>query len=211
MIAPRRTRIKFCGMTSVEDVALAVQAGADAVGVIVAPSARNVPLDRVAEIATAIPPLVSRVAVLVDQSQREADALRALGFTLQFSGNETPAECLARSGGQPYIKVFHIEPRSKGFDIRQCAAYTAGTWMFDTRIAGMAGGSGMTFDWDVIESAARIHPTIVSGGLTAENVAGCVRSVRPFGVDVRSGIETAARKDAAKMTAFAAAVGVGES
>ena len=205
MTSPRRTRMKFCGMTSADDVALAVAAGADAVGVIVAASARRVPLDRVAAIAAAIPPFVSRIGVLANQGSEEASLLRRLGFTLQFSGDEAPAECEALSGGEPYVKVFHIEDGAP-FDVARCAAYPGATPMFDTRVAGSAGGTGLAFDWRLIETAVRLQPSIVSGGLTPENVAACVRALRPYAVDVRSGIESEGRKDAGRMAAFATAV-----
>jgi phosphoribosylanthranilate isomerase len=203
---PRRTRIKFCGMTSVADIALAVAAGADAVGVILAPSARRVPLERVAEIAAAIPPFVSRIGVLANQGSEEASLLRRLGFTLQFSGDESPAECEVLSGGDPFIKVFHVESDGRPFELERCAAYARATWMFDTRVPGRAGGSGVAFDWPAVERASRLRPAIVSGGLTPENVAACVRALRPYAVDVRSGIESDDRKDVNKMAAFVAAV-----
>jgi phosphoribosylanthranilate isomerase len=204
---PRRTRVKFCGMTSPADVALAVEAGADAVGVIVAQSARRVPLERLEEIAAAIPPFVARVGVLADQGKREADALRALGFTLQFSGEESAAECDALAGGAPYIKVFHVDPEAGALDLQRCAAYSDALWMFDARGAGARGGTGTSFDWKLTEPVARAHRIVISGGLTARNVGACILKVHPYAVDVRSGIETDGKKDVAKMTAFIESVG----
>ncbi len=206
MIARLRTRVKFCGMTSAGDVALAVAAGADAVGVILAPSARRVTLERVAEIAAAIPPFVSRIGVVVDPSEEEAGVLGDLGFTLQFCGDETPETCAALAAGAPYVKVFHVPADATAFDFSPCAAYTHATWMFDTRAPRHGGGSGMTFSWQLIEAAARERPIIVSGGLSAANVGACVAALGPYAVDVRSGIESDGRKDAAKMSAFLAAV-----
>jgi phosphoribosylanthranilate isomerase len=202
----RRTRVKFCGMTSADDVALAVAAGADAVGVILAPSPRRVALERLPALAAAIPPLVSRVGVVTGPSDDEAALLRALGFTLQFSGDESPEACERAAAGEPYIKVFHVDPAHGAFDPAHGAAYERATWMFDTRVAGMRGGSGVAFDWQIVAAAARLRPTIVSGGLGAENVGDCIRAVRPYAVDVRSGIETQDAKDPEKMTAFARAV-----
>jgi phosphoribosylanthranilate isomerase len=203
---PRRTRVKFCGMTSPEDVELAVAAGADAVGVICAESPRRVALDDLPAIAASIPPYVFRVGVIADQTQREADALRALGFTLQFSGDESPAECEALSGGDPYIKVFHVDAATGLLDVAACAAYTRALWMLDTRVAAFRGGTGVTFDWGAAEPFVRSRRVVVSGGLTPENVGACVRALGPYAVDVRSGIETGGCKDGDKMRAFMVAV-----
>jgi phosphoribosylanthranilate isomerase len=207
---PRRTRVKFCGMTNPADVALAVAAGADAVGVILAPSARRVPLERLPEIAAAIPPLVSRVGVVVDPSDDEAALLRALGFTFQFSGDESPQTCELAAAGEPYIKVFHVDAAEGTFDLAACEAYERAIWMFDTRVPGVRGGSGVPFDWRVVAAATRLRQAIVSGGLGPENVADCIEAVRPYAVDVRSGVETKDAKDAAKMTAFIRAVALAD-
>lgn len=206
MIPARRTRIKFCGMTSADEVALAVAAGVDAVGVILAPSARRVPPERVAELAKAIPPFVARVGVLANQGEEEASLLLGLGFTLQFSGSESAERCEMLSRGAPYLKVFHVDRDARSIDDAGSIAFPHALWMFDTRAAGRAGGSGLTFDWTVLQSTAHERAIVVSGGLTSDNVAACVRAVRPYAVDVRSGIETEGRKDVAKMGAFVAAV-----
>jgi len=204
--AARRTRVKFCGMTSVADVSLAVDAGADAIGVIVAESARRVALADLEAIAAAIPPYVSRIGVLADQGHAEADALRALGFTLQFSGDESPETCEALAGGSAYIKVFHLDPSAVALEPERYAEYLGALWMFDTNVPGTRGGSGRAFEWTSVADLARDHRVVVSGGLTPENVADCVREVRPYAVDVRSGVETGGRKDRAKMRAFVDAV-----
>jgi phosphoribosylanthranilate isomerase len=205
--APRRTRIKFCGLTTVREIALAVEAGADAVGVIVAPSSRRVALDRLPELAAAVPAFVSKIGVLVNQAEPVVDALRSLGFTLQFSGDETPAECERLAAGSAYLKAFHVDP-SAGEDVETESrrAYINAMWMFDSRVDARYGGTGVPFLWRTVAAAAARRPIVVSGGLTAENVAECVRAVRPHAVDVRSGIETAGRKDAEKMFAFVRAV-----
>jgi phosphoribosylanthranilate isomerase len=193
-------------MTSAADVALAVDAGADAVGVIVAESSRRVSLDRLAAIAAAIPPYVSRVGVLADQGESEAAPLRALGFTLQFSGEETPEQCAALAAGLPYLKVFHLDPSVPNVEVERYAAYENAVWMFDTHVAGNRGGTGRAFDWSALEAIASAHRIVVSGGLRAENVGACVALVRPFAVDVRSGIETDGAKDPVKMAAFVRSV-----
>ena len=206
MTAARRTRVKFCGMTSAADVSLAVDAGADAVGVIVAESARRVALPDLPAIAAAIPPYVSRIGVLADQGRAEAEALRALGFTLQFSGDESPETCEALAGGSSYVKVFHLDPSTLTLEPERYAAFRGALWMFDTNAPGKRGGSGRAFDWTAVTNLARDRRVVVSGGLTPENVADCIRAVKPYAVDVRSGIETDGQKDPAKMRAFIEAV-----
>jgi phosphoribosylanthranilate isomerase len=104
------------------------------------------------------------------------------------------------------VKTFHIAPGEHPRDLdARCNAYAA-LPLFDTKIAGEWGGTGRSFDWSVLRALARTRPIAVAGGLTAENVGDLVRSVRPAWVDVRSGIETGARKDADKMRRFVAAV-----
>jgi phosphoribosylanthranilate isomerase len=205
--APRRTRIKFCGLTSEAEIALAVEAGADAVGIIVAPSSRQVALDRLPALASAVPAFVSKVGVLVNAAESVADVLRSLGFTLQFSGDESPAECERLAGGSAYLKAFHVDPGAAGnVELESRRAYVNAMWMFDSRVDARYGGTGVPFLWQTVGAAAARRPIVVSGGLTPENVAQCVRDVRPHAVDVRSGIETADRKDAQKMFAFVRAV-----
>jgi phosphoribosylanthranilate isomerase len=204
--AARRTRVKFCGMTSAADVSLAVDAGADAVGVILAESARRVALTDLAAIAAAIPPYVSRIGVLADQGPAESEALRALGFTLQFNGDESPEICEALAAGSSYVKVFHVNPAAGTLEPGRYAEYRGALWMFDTKVAGSHGGSGRAFDWSAVTEVARERRVVIAGGLTPETVADCVRAVKPYAVDVRSGIETDGQKDPAKMRAFIDAV-----
>ncbi len=208
MNAPRRTRIKFCGLTSEAEIALAVEAGADAVGVIVAPSPRRVTLEALPSLAAAVPAFVTKVGVVVGPSEAEAAALRALGFMLQFSGDESAELCERLCAGAAYLKAFHVHPEESALvaDLACLREYRRAVWMFDSRLDARYGGTGVPFVWHVVEAAAAQRPIVVSGGLTPENVGACVRAVRPHAVDVRSGIETAGRKDPAKMLAFVRAV-----
>ncbi len=206
----RRTRIKFCGMMSASDVALAVEAGVDAVGVIVAPSSpRYVGADALTALAEAIPPLVARIGVATAPTDTDASRLRGLGFTLQFSGEESSADCGRLAGGAPYIKAFHlcVDAPDDTLNLAALADYSSlALLMFDSRIGAKLGGTGIPFAWNAIAPLARRRRVIVSGGLTPTNVAACIRSVRPYAVDVRSGIETGGRKDPEKMRAFVQAV-----
>ncbi len=213
MNAPRRTRIKFCGLQTEDDIALAVEAGADAIGIIVAASPRRVALERLPALSAAVPPFVTKVGVLASRGDdaglddAEAAALRELGFTLQFSGDESAARCERLAGGAHYLKAFHVRPDDRDMpELESRRAYRHAMWMFDSRVDARYGGTGVPFLWRVVQAVAAQRPIVVSGGLTPENVAACVRSVRPHAVDVRSGIETSGRKDPAKMLAFVRAV-----
>jgi phosphoribosylanthranilate isomerase len=125
-------------------------------------------------------------------------------LVVQLSGEETPE--FVRAVGGTVVKTLHIAPgeRPKDLDAR-CDAYAA-LPLFDTKVAGQWGGTGVSFDWSVLSQLSRMRPIAVAGGLTPENVGECVRVVRPAWVDVRTGIETAGRKDAQKMHRFIAAV-----
>jgi phosphoribosylanthranilate isomerase len=195
-------------MRSPRDIALAVAAGVDAVGVIVAESPRRVPLDSLRELAVAIPPFVTKIGVVANASEDDTARLRMLGFTLQFSGSESPEECQKGAGGLPYVKVFHIrsDVAYDPDDFAELEAYTNSLWMFDAKVDERAGGSGLPFMWPTVEPIARERPIVVAGGLTPENVGDCVRLLRPYAVDVRNGIESNGEKDADKMRAFVRAV-----
>ena len=206
----RRTLVKMCGCTSPADAALALAAGADAIGVVLAErSERRVTLERLREIAASLPALTPLVAVLTDPPSPLVDEVLKAGAIPQFHGDEPADACEAFAEG-PYIKAVHVDPRrdyTDGAFAAQMAAYAHATWLFDTaRSGGGSGGTGRTFPWEIAPRLAGNRPFIVSGGLTPENVGACVRQVRPYAVDVRSGIETNGVKDASKMHAFVAAV-----
>lgn len=205
-----RTRIKICGCRGVEDAALAVEAGADAVGMILAEgSPRQVGLAQLHAVAAAIPPLVTLVAVFVDPPAPLVDEALEHGAVPQFHGEEPAEACEAFAAG-PYLKAYHVrsgaEANRAAFE-RIAAPYAHATWLFDTaRADGRSGGSGRTFDWGLARALAGPRAIVVSGGLTPENVGACVRAVRPFAVDVASGVESDGRKDPRKVRAFVAAV-----
>ncbi len=203
-----RTRVKFCGMTSPEDVRLAVDAGADAVGIIVSASPRRVAAADVPAILAAVPPLVTAFIVCAGETDVDLAAFAQSGVRLQFSGAESAALCERLAGGGPYVKAFHVraEDGRAAFDAETLAAYPNALWLIDSSAGGAFGGTGRTFDWRIAARLAATRATIVSGGLTPENVGSCVDAVRPYAVDVRGGIETLGRKDPAKMGAFVRAV-----
>jgi phosphoribosylanthranilate isomerase len=209
-----RTRVKICGITRVADALAASNAGADAIGLnFWSGTPRFVQVGRAREIADALPAFVTRVALFVDP---EASYVRAIldavpVDSLQFHGAEDPDLC--RSFGRPYLKAVHMKD---GVDLLEYAALyeDAAGLVFDSYWPGdLPGGTGRAFDWSRLSAAVRAKlpaPVILSGGLDAANVAGAIREVRPWAVDVSSGVEEldadgkARRglKDASRIEAF---------
>jgi phosphoribosylanthranilate isomerase len=209
-----RTRVKICGITRVDDALAAVREGADAIGLNFWPGTpRRVDFDRAREIVAALPPFVARVGLFVDPA---SDAVRAaLGAValdaLQFHGSEDAAFC--RSFGKPYLKAVAVRA---GTDLLESASPfdDAAGLLFDAFQPGdLPGGTGQSFDWSRLtgEIKARLRaPLVLSGGLDPDNVARAIRSVRPYAVDVSSGVEERDAdgrvrrgcKDAARIAAF---------
>jgi len=173
---------------------------------IFAASPRRISIERAREIAAVVPAFISLVAVFVDPARALVDEAREMGCIPQFSGDESPEFCEGATEGA-YIKVFHLDPLGTGpGDVERAARYPRATPLFDTRVQGLHGGTGVSFDWERVRGIARARPVIVSGGLTPENVGACVRSVHPHAVDVRSGVESGGKKDFERMSAFVQAV-----
>jgi phosphoribosylanthranilate isomerase len=200
-----RTRIKICGLTREADVDDAIDAGADAIGfVLYAKSPRHVALDRAAALAARLPPFVTPVLLFVNASpsevQRATDRLpQAL---LQFHGDESPDQCQA--AGRPWIRAARMAP---GFDLLDFAARFAGAQalLLDAHVEGYGGG-GKAFDWSLIPRNVPL-PVVLSGGLNPANVIDGVLGVRPWAVDVSSGVEQAKGvKNAVLMRRFCKAV-----
>ncbi|MHB8463135.1 MAG: phosphoribosylanthranilate isomerase [Vulcanimicrobiaceae bacterium] len=202
------TAIKICGCTNRGDVELALAWGANYVGFILAPSARNIDLHLAAEIARDLPPAVSPVAVLVKPTLAQfADIIRAIPrVQIQLSGDETPT--FASSIEAPVMKAIHVAAtHADPAQLRgECNRFGFARILFDTKIGAAYGGTGQTFAWDAIADLAREREVFIAGGLTPTNVAGCITAVHPFGVDVRSGVETDGHKDPVKVHAFCKAV-----
>ncbi|MGQ0597216.1 phosphoribosylanthranilate isomerase [Aquabacterium sp.] len=200
-----RTRIKICGLTREADVDAAVQAGADAIGFVVyEKSPRHVRPERAGELARRLPPYVTPVVLLVNASHELLQqALQAVPHAaLQFHGDETPAQCEAAL--RPYVRAARMAP---GFDLLDFAlAYPgAQAMLVDAHVDGYGGG-GKVFDWSLLPKQLP-RPMILSGGLHPGNVKDGVISVRPWAVDVSSGVEAGKGiKDAALMRQFCQAV-----
>jgi len=201
-----RTRIKICGVTSAADAAAAVAAGADAIGVIFAPSPRQVCVEQAAAVLAAVPPPVARVGVFVDASAEEvATAVSACGLTaVQFSGSESPEDCDAAP-----VPVIKMVPIGMDFGLEGAEPFRGHTaaLLLDTYAADKAGGTSQTFDWRPLGAVPGWAPFFVAGGLNPDNVGKCIAVLRPFAVDVSSGVESSfGVKDHAKLSALCAAV-----
>lgn len=201
-----RVRIKICGITRVEDAIYAAELGADAIGMVFyRGSPRCVDIAAAKTICAALPPFVSRVGLFVDQDESEIrSVLDELPMDyLQFHGSEPPKEC--GRYGKPYIKSIAMKA---GLDLSvEAGKYgEASCLLLDAHVQGMAGGTGQQFDWSRIPSS--LNKTIIlAGGLTPENVNSAISAVRPYGVDVSSGVEQSKGvKDVDKLASFMRAV-----
>ena len=196
------TRTKICGITRIQDAQAAAASGADALGLVFyGKSPRHVALQQAVQLATVTPPFVTLVGLFVNPSADEVrEVLRWVPLdVLQFHGEEEPEFCA--QFGRPYLKAVRVKP---GMDLVQCAARYQGAQglLLDAFVEGTQGGTGATFDWTLIPHALPL-PVILSGGLHAGNVAEAIRQVRPYAVDVSSGVESGKGiKDAAKIAAF---------
>jgi phosphoribosylanthranilate isomerase len=196
-------RVKICGLTNAADAVAAAEAGADALGfMFFAGSKRNISFADAAAIIRELPAFVCKVGVFVNAPA--AEIRRAVAETgidaLQLHGEETPEFC-AQFEPLRVVKAFRLRDRDS---LRDCQRYPAHAWLLDSFVDGAHGGTGVTADWDLAAEAVQLHHRVIlAGGLRVETVAEAVRRVRPFGVDVSSGVESApGRKDATKVRAF---------
>lgn len=200
-----RTRIKICGITRAQDRDAAIAAGADALGFVFYPSSpRYVAPEQAAGLVARMPAFVSRVGLFVNASPATVHSVLAQVAldALQFHGDEDAAYC--RQFGRPWIKVARVRPET---DLLEYAAAFEGACglLLDAFVKGYGGG-GTGFDWSLIPKSLPL-PVILSGGLSAANIEQAVRVVRPWAVDVSSGVEAAKGiKDAAKIAQFIAGV-----
>lgn len=196
------TRVKICGITRAKDALAAAQAGADALGLVFhEKSPRHVTVGQAALVAAVLPPFVTLVGLFVNPSEDAVrEVLRQVPLdVLQFHGEEEPEFC-ARFG-RPWIKAIRMR---HDVDLIQCAARyrLAQGLLLDAFVEGAHGGTGASLDWALIPQAVPL-PVILAGGLHSGNVAEAIRLVRPYAVDVSSGVEAAKGiKDAAKIVAF---------
>jgi len=196
--------IKICGITNVEDARLAVDAGADALGfVFYPPSPRYVTPERAASIIRALPPFVTAVGLFVDEP---AEAINAVAEScgldrIQLHGGEPPDLCTAVR--RRVIKAFRIQSAESLVNL---PSYRVSAYLLDAYVEGaLPGGTGASFAWELAVQAKPYGPVILAGGLTPANVEEAIRQVRPYGVDVSSGVERApGLKDHHKVRTFIA-------
>ncbi len=197
-----RTRVKVCGFTQVQDAQKAAELGVDAIGLVFyPPSPRNVSIDTAIEIVRALPPFVSVVALFVDEEEsRIREILSRVSIDcLQFHGDELAQDCNIYN--KPYMKAIRMKPELNIGNISR-QYQDASALLLDAYHPGIKGGSGSRFDWDLIPQQCDL-PIILAGGLQIDNARMAVESVRPYALDVSSGVETEKGiKDAAKMAAF---------
>ena len=196
-----RPRVKICGMTRIEDAALAAALGADAIGLIFTPrSPRCLTLAQAVAIRAALPPMVSSVALFMDA---EAEQVRGIVAALQpdqlqFHGGEDDDWCA--QFGRPYLKALPMHGCSDVVG-RMADFPRAAGFVLDGHAAGQAGGQGRSFDWSTLPRMQR--PWLLAGGLTPANVTQALRVARPWGIDVSSGVESSPGiKDALKLQHF---------
>ncbi len=199
------TRVKICGITSGEDAAAAVAAGADALGFVFVPdSPRHVRAALAEWIVARLPPFVTSVGVFVNQALDEMleIAARCRLQAVQLHGEES--EEIARRIPLQVIRAIRVRDRES---LRPVATYPANAFLLDAYVEGKAGGTGTTFSWDLVTAVTGKVPIILSGGLRPDSVEAAVRRVRPYAVDVSSGVEfRPGKKDPQKVREFVAAV-----
>jgi len=202
-----RTRVKICGISNTEDALAAVNAGADAIGLVFyAPSPRCVTIAQAQQIVAAIPPFVSVVGLFVNAPIAEIESVLAqVGIDIvQFHGDEAPSEC--EQIKLPYYKAIRVKADT---NLLQCAVEFkhAKALLLDTYTEAAFGGTGLVFDWGLIPKNIT-KPVILAGGLVPENVSFAIQQVRPYAVDVSGGVESTTKgiKDSAKIAAFMQAV-----
>jgi len=205
-------RVKICGLIEVEHAVKAGKAGADFIGMVFAESRRKVTITQAARLVESVQDINPRPEAVGVFRNAPADEVNRITREcrldrVQLAGQETIEYCQEITS--PIIKVIHVSPDSKADSIlAQTQSWYEATrgqkflCLLDTVVDGRYGGTGVTFDWQIAKIVAARFPVMIAGGLTPENVAQLVREVKPWGVDVASGVETDGRKDPIKIEAF---------
>ena len=207
-------RAKICGITRAEDARVAIEQGAHALGFVFAPSSpRALTRDQAAVLVRSLPPFVSKVGLFVDASREEVfDIAAHVGLdTVQLHGDEDPETCAAVQRVVPVVKAFRVRGPETVDQMRVYRGCVA-AFLLDAYVPGRHGGTGTRFDWaQAVEAKSLGVPVILAGGLDSGNVAEAIRAVRPFAVDVSSGVESApGLKDPNRLREFLAAVSASE-
>jgi phosphoribosylanthranilate isomerase len=197
-----RTRVKICGFTRVEDAVYAAHSGVDAIGLVFyAPSPRHVDVGQAVKIVNALPPFVSVVALFVDEHESSIrEVLKNVQVDcIQFHGDESAEAC--RIYGKPYMKAIRMRPETDIQSFEQ-SYYDAAGLLLDAYHPGARGGTGDSFNWDLVPSKCSL-PIVLAGGLDATNIRQAIAKVKPYAVDVSSGVEAdKGIKDNVKMATF---------
>jgi len=196
-------RVKICGITDLEGALAAVAAGAHAVGFVFAESPRRMDPAAVRRIVLNLPPFVSKVGVFVNAPREDVEEIADYcGLdTLQFHGNEPPEYCAGWRCA--VIKAFRVKDRSF---LQEMSRYRVSAYLLDACVPGKMGGTGIRCNWELAREAAKVGPVVLAGGINRENVEEAIRTVRPFALDVSSGVESGGRKDPQKIRSLLAEV-----
>ncbi len=196
-------RVKICGITNNEDAHAAVEYGADALGFVFAKSPRQITKEQARDIIAELPPFVSPVGVFVDE---KVDKIKEIcdfcGIqTVQLHGNEQPSY-LKELEGYMIIKAFGVKEED---DLKYLANYKPHAFLLDSYVTGAMGGTGVPFKWEIARQAHKYGTIILSGGLTPKNVKEAIQMVKPYAVDVSSGVESSpGKKDKSLVKRFIA-------
>ena len=197
----KQVKVKVCGMTSLKDALVAVEGGADAVGFIFyKKSPRSVTMKTVREIVLELPPFVNTVGVFVDETAEQINKIADYCNLdiIQLHGDESPIFC--KKIRRKVIKAFRIKDMQS---VKKLSSFQVSGFLLDTFSENLHGGTGKVFDWNLALPAKKFGPVIMAGGLTPNNVQQAVRQIRPYGVDVCSGVESEPGiKDHKKVRAF---------
>ena len=202
------TKVKICGLMEKEHVQVAVDAGADAIGFVFAPSKRKLTVEQAKELAKEVPSTVLKIGVFVNPSEQEIEtAFREVPLDLvQYHGNETPA--FIQANAYPSVKALSVKSED---DVEHAKQFQTDYYLFDAPGTDYQGGSGLTFDWQLMKGhSIPADKVILAGGLNATNVIEAIQRVKPYMVDVSSGVEVDGRKDTELIRTFIRAVKDGE-
>lgn len=198
------TSVKICGLKEKEHILCAANVGADFIGFMFAPSRRKISLEKATELSTYVPNHVKKVGIFVnptEQEVKEAFNLAKLDY-VQYHGDEDPT--FIEKLGYPSIKAFSIRTRE---DVEKASKYNVDYYLFDAPGMDFAGGSGKVFDWSLLDELfIPMEKVILAGGLNAGNVQQAIQQIRPFGVDVSSGVERNGEKSCELIHEFIQAV-----
>ncbi|MFC1631968.1 phosphoribosylanthranilate isomerase [Candidatus Omnitrophota bacterium] len=193
-------KVKFCGITNVEDATWVANVGADYLGLVFArDSKRKISLDKAREITAVVPPYIEKVGLFVNEEPKLVEkVLSACNLDLlQFHGDESAEYCSQFKGRAKIIKAFRIKDEAS---LQQIAQYDTDFYLLDAFVEGEQGGTGVTFSWDLAQRVKELgKPVFLAGGLNPENIIAAIKKVQPYAVDVSSGVESSPRRKSVEL------------